>query len=386
MTRVLLRTLAALVLLAASGLITWRVLAPAEVHAVATTPYPAVPLRSAGVTGRINLAPLIVDGRLRVYAAKHQVKADMPVDGRMLYTARWSLRRWPQQLSGVTASGPTVVTRWSDGELVAIDARTGGIAWRADGPPAPGYAGHRTGAATVWTPPGLRLAAGSVVVGSGHDLLGYDLSTGAVRWRLTTPPACTGGFTTTGGAYACATGAYDAATGATLPGWPGGPLAPVGCHAGSTSGCAGFRDGAGQGWLASSAVPRRAPALDEATATIAAGVVVSTAAGQVRAHSAEGARLWQWTGEARVLGGTGESVILLTPDNTLVGLDARTGAVRTTFRLVLDGRDTTEWKPGAYRITGGFLAMERLRENAPDDPESPVYYLTLDTVIVAALN
>ncbi|WP_309246285.1 hypothetical protein [Verrucosispora sioxanthis] len=87
-----------------------------------------------GVTGRLPVAPLIVDGRLRVYAAPRQVYADQPVDSRSRRTPYWSFRRWPASLDAVVASGTTVVSRWSDGQLVAIDARTGRVAWRAAGP------------------------------------------------------------------------------------------------------------------------------------------------------------------------------------------------------------------------------------------------------------
>ncbi|MEV6297791.1 PQQ-binding-like beta-propeller repeat protein [Actinoplanes sp. NPDC051861] len=387
MTRVLLRTLAALVLLAATGLIAWRVLAPAEVLSSATTPYPPESLRSAGVTGRTSMAPLIVDGRLRVYGAKHQVKADAPVDGRTLYTARWSFRRWPEQLSGLTASGPTVISRWSDGELVALDARTGKIFWRTDGPAAPRYAGHRTGAAAVWDPPGLHLAAGTVVVHEGQKLMGYDVSTGQTRWTRSTPPACDAGFTTSGGAFVCGGdgGAYAGRTGDVLTGYPSGPVTPIGCES-EMSDCAGLRTDAGQGWLADSLVPVRTPALDAPTATVAAGVIVSAGDGSVRAFSDDGTPLWTWAGAARILGGSGPIIVLLTGDNTLVGLDAQRGTVRYSFPFRFDEKDSLEWKPGRYRISGGYLAVERLRVDANDDPESPTYYLTLDAVIIAAVR
>ncbi|MEU4559827.1 PQQ-binding-like beta-propeller repeat protein [Actinoplanes sp. NPDC023936] len=383
MTRVLLRTLAAAVLLVAAGLIGWRVLAPAEVLASATAPYPPLTIRQPGVTSKINVAPLVVDGRLRVYAAKHQVRADGPVDARTVYTARWSFRRWPEQLSGVAASGTTVVTRWSDGELVALDARTGKISWRADGPEAPGYAGHRTGAATVWSPPGLRIAAGSVVITTDQELMGYDVSTGAVRWRMTRPAGCAESFTTAGGAYACTGGtAVDVATGKPVTGWPAAPWTPLGCDS-DGSGCAGLRDAAGQGWVHG----KRAPALDDRDATVAAGVVVTSDGNVVtgRSPSAEGGELWSWSGSARVLGGYGATVLLLTPENTLIGVDGGTGVETLRFPLGRGG-ESTVWKPGAYRIAGGYLAMEQLNMDAPDDPESPIYYLTLDTVIVASLG
>jgi hypothetical protein len=459
--RVLLRIMAAALLLVVSGLIGWRVLAPAELSASARTPTPPTPSTELlGVTSRLNVAPLIVDGTVRVYAAKHQVRADGPVTARAVYTARWSFRRWPEQLSAVVASGTTVVTRWSDGKLVAIDARTGKEIWRADGPDAPGYAGHRTGAAAVWDPPGLRTATGTVLVTEGQTLSGYAVSTGQSLWRATVPAGCVEGFTTSGNAYLCATGVYDTTSGAALTGWPAGPYSPVGC---GTSGCEAFRDGAGQGWLVTTAEPRRAPALDDPLATIVAGVVITAthagallpsspaspavtpgpaspavnpspstsapvepppsvgastssstpAAGTapsslapagplpsapagtspssyfeaVVGRSVDGAALWTTPGPVRVLGGDSETVLLLTPGNRLKGVDARTGLEKYSYRLLFvpDKEDTLKWKPGLFHVTDGFLAIERLNRDAPDDPESPIYYLTLDTVLLVAL-
>jgi hypothetical protein len=457
--RLLLRIMAAALLLVVSGLIGWRVLAPAELSASARTPNPPTPsTRLLGVTSRLNVAPLIVDGTVRVYAAKHQVRADGPVTARAVYTARWSFRRWPEQLSAVVASGTTVITRWSDGRLVAIDARTGKETWRADGPDAPGYAGHRTGAAAVWDPPGLRVAAGTVLVTEGQTLSGYAVSTGQSIWTATVPAGCVDGFTTSGVAYLCATGVYDTTSGDVLTGWPTGPYSPVGC---GTSGCEAFRDGAGQGWLVTAAEPRRAPALDDPLATIVAGTVItaaqpgdplppstpaspavtpgpasaavnpssspsssapidpsppagssppapagaspsaltgslpSTPAGTspssyfeaVAGRTVDGAALWTTPGPVRVLGGDSETVLLLTRGNVLKGVDARTGQQKYSYRLLFvpDKEDTLKWKPGLYHVTDGFLAIERLNRGAPDDPESPIYYLTLDTVLLVAL-
>jgi outer membrane protein assembly factor BamB len=187
MGRLWVRSSLAVVLAAAAVLIGWRVLAPAEVLAPVAGPLPSPSTRTPGVTGKTAMAPLIVDGMIRVFASKRQVRADAPVDGKTTYTARWSFRRWPQQVSGVVATGQTVITRWSDGELVAIDALTGKIAWRTSGPPTPGYDGHRTGAATVWAPVGLKATPTSVTVGEGSGLIAYAVSTGA-RLPTVTPP------------------------------------------------------------------------------------------------------------------------------------------------------------------------------------------------------
>ncbi|BCY15275.1 PQQ-binding-like beta-propeller repeat protein [Actinoplanes sp. L3-i22] len=373
----------AVLLLLATVLVGWRVLKPAEVLATSKAPYPPLVVSSPGVTGRINVAPLILEDRLRVYAAKHQVRADEPVYGRNVFTTRWSLRRWPEQLSGVVAQGATVITRWSDGALVALDGRTGKIAWRAAGPDAPGYAGHRTGAATVWDPTGLRIASGVVVVTADQELLGYDVSTGTLRWRVTTPAGCADGFTTHGGVYVCATGAYDLGTGQAAPGWPAGPFTAVGCAV-ANSDCAGFRDGAGQGWLTSLTAPRRAPALDRADATVADGVVVSTGNGVVTAYREDGTTLWNWAGPAQVLGGVPGRVLLFTPEHNLVALDSATGGVIYAIRLAFKKEDV-KWDLGGVQVSEHYLAIERLREGGPDDPESPLYYYVTDTVLLVAL-
>ncbi|MGW5673331.1 PQQ-binding-like beta-propeller repeat protein, partial [Micromonospora sp. NPDC003776] len=151
--------LAVVLAVAAAAVVVHRVLAPAEVSTVARGAYPAAPNPGPRVIGRLPVAPLVVDGRLRVYAGARQVYADQPVDRRYRVTPFWSYRRWPAKLDGVLAEGTTVVSRWSDGKLVALDARTGRVAWRADGPepgalPKP----RRTYAATVWDPAGLHVA------------------------------------------------------------------------------------------------------------------------------------------------------------------------------------------------------------------------------------
>ena len=383
MFRAWLRSLCALVAAAAFVLTGWRVLAPAEVLAPASTPYPALAAHPPGVTGRTNAAPLIVDGRLRVYAAKRQVRADAPVDGKTVMTPRWSFRRWPQQLSGVVAIGPTVVSRWSDGELVAIDGRSGELAWRAEGPPAPGYRGHRIGAGTVWAPPGLHVAAGIVVVTGGRQLSGYDVHSGARRWTTEVPATCTDGFTTAGGQYVCPTGCYDTTTGRPLGSFPTGPYAPVGCAVAAAH-CAGLRDGAGQGWFTDGPRPRRVEALDRPGSTIAGGLVFFTEGGSLRAAEPAGAVLRGYPGDARVLGASAGHILLLTAGRGLLVVDPRTGASRAEFPLAV-GTEHLTWNPGRWQVTDGHVAIERLAVDAPADPETPGYYFTVDTVIIAAV-
>ncbi|MGK5679558.1 PQQ-binding-like beta-propeller repeat protein [Actinoplanes sp. URMC 104] len=362
MSRVLLRSLVALVLAAAAGLIGWRVLAPAEVLSPAATAYPAPPARSPQVTGRTNMAPLIVDGRIRVYAGKRQVRADGPVDAKSVNTARWSLRRWPAQVSGVVAVGPTVVTRWSDGLLIAVDGRTGREAWRAgSGLPAPGYEGHRTGASTVWAPPGLHVAADAVLVGGGGRLAAYEIGTGVRRWAVDVPDGCADGFTTLGGQYFCGTGGYDVATGAALPAYGKGPFEPVGCAVASSA-CGGMRDGDGRGYLTGGVAPVRTARPDFYPVD---GRAVPVPAG------------------VQVLGASRDRLVVLTADRHLQTRSAA-GAVLTDFALTVD-RERLTWKPGLWQVTDEWVAIERLTGDGPDDPEAPGHYFTVDTVIISAI-
>jgi len=360
MSRVLLRSLVALVLTAAAVLVGWRVLGPAEVRAPARTPYPAAAAHSPQVTGRTNGAPLIVDDRLRVYAAKRQVRADGPVDAKSVNTARWSLRRWPAQVSGVVASGATVVSRWSDGLLIATDGRTGDELWRAaTGLPAPGYDGHRTGAATVWAPPGLHVAAGSVLVTGGGRLSAYEVASGLRRWTVNVPAGCADGFTTRGGQYFCATGGYSAVDGAQLAPYPVGPFTPLTCGV-ALSGCAGMRAADGQGYLTGGPAPERSAALNKTV-----NAVVAVPAG------------------AQLLGVSAERLVVLTADRHLRLLNSA-GGVLSDFPLAV-GRERLTWKPGLWQVTDEWVAIERLTGDGPADPDAPEHYFTVDTVIIAAL-
>ena len=359
------RSLLAVVSAAATVLIGWRVLAPAEVLAPATGPAPSPVAHAPGVTGRTAAAPLIVDGRVRVFASKRQVRADAPVDGRTTYTARWSFRRWPQQLSGVVAVGRTVITRWSDGDLVALDGLSGRIAWRTAGPPAPGFAGHKTGASTVWAPPALHVAAGSVLVTAGSGLTAYAAGTGARLWTTTIPAGCPDGFTTAGGAYVCPTEAIATATGQPIASWPTGPSTPVACDV-AASNCQGLRDAAGHGWSVAAATPVRRPALDPPATTLVGGSVYTPPPGD------------------RVLGNWQGRALLLTPGRHLQEIDPRTGETTADFALQV-GTEHLDWNPGLTQVADGYLAIERLTAGGPTDPDAPDHYFTQETVLLAAI-
>ncbi|ROT28072.1 PQQ-binding-like beta-propeller repeat protein [Micromonospora sp. HM5-17] len=241
--RIPLAVATAVLVLSASVAVGYRVLAPAEVVIPARVGLPVVPDPAPGVIGTLNAAPLIVDGRLRVYATTRTVWADHPIDARTRRTPYWSYRRWPAQLAGVVAAGTTVVTRWSDGELVALDARTGQPRWRAVGPrPGHGYVGRRTGAATVYAPTGLFTAVAAdgtrvLVIAGSTERRGMDLDSGRLLWRSDVDRGCRAGdpeagLTTGSGelvlpetcAGAALLGFYDVATGRLVTRWhPTGP-------------------------------------------------------------------------------------------------------------------------------------------------------------------
>src|SRR5258708_33977214 len=120
----------AVVALSATAVIAYRVFAPHETLTGPTVAYPEVAVITDERTySELRAAPVVVEGRLRVYAEKWRVWTDAPVGERYESTPYWAFRRWPAQVVGVlsaqTTSGPVVVTQWSDGEIIALDARKG---------------------------------------------------------------------------------------------------------------------------------------------------------------------------------------------------------------------------------------------------------------------
>ncbi|MEV2238945.1 PQQ-binding-like beta-propeller repeat protein [Micromonospora sp. NPDC049891] len=392
------------------GVIAYRVLAPAEVSTPARDDYPARSVPAAGVTGRLPVAPLIVDGRLRVYAAPRQVYADQPVDGRSRRTPYWSFRRWPASLDAVVASGTTVVSRWSDGQLVALDARTGRVTWRADGPePASERAARRTGTAVVWRPSGLSVSGTAdgrpVVVTSGDgEIRAVDLADGGQLWRAAVDSDCReplgigpgGRLLTVDGCDGPAVVEFrDVATGVVTTRWrpPGADdeltATLIGCEPGGV-GCAALRtagpgDGSARGWLLGPDEPIETPALDgpgtdlvdETAVGIVGGVLVGRAV-------PDGGQRWRVeVGPGRVIAVQPGRVHVLTEANELVTLDPATGARLSGFVLDI-GSDGTGWAPGDAYAADGYVVVERLRRPVDPDGDDQRYYLTAESLIIAA--
>lgn len=398
------------VVLMAVAATVYRVLAPAEVSTAAAGAYPTAATPSPGLVARLPVAPLVVDGRIRVYAAERQVYADEPVEFKHRSTPYWSFRRWPAQLEGVVASGHTVVTQWSDGQVVALDGRTGQVAWRAEGPvPEHDTESRRTGAETVWNPAGLFVASAadtSVVLAAGGDVMaGWNLADGQRLWQSDVRPGCQQaiGTTTAGGLVSvdsCGSAATidfrDAVTGAVTR-WspPGGGetlvVTPLGCHSGR-SGCAGLRtavgpgDDAARGWLFGSGEPVAAPVLDAPDTRLAGDVAVGVRDGALVAREPRtGSEQWRHedVGGARVLAVEPDRVYLVTDSNNLITFDAGSGVQRSRFQLSL-GTDSTSWAPGTAYAVDGYLAVECLRLPVDAAADDQRYFLTSRPVLLAA--
>ncbi|MEV1285973.1 PQQ-binding-like beta-propeller repeat protein [Micromonospora sp. NPDC049679] len=407
------------VALAVTVAIAYRVLAPTEVVTPARADYPPPPTVGPGVVARLSVAPLIVDGRLRLYAAARQVRADGPVNAKAQVTPYWSYRRWPQQLVGVVADGSTVLTRWSDGRLVALDARTGRPTWRTAGPPPQSgtYAGRRTGALTVYAAPGLHTAVARdgravAVVEGDRGARGFDLRTGGELWRAdgTCPPE---GFTTRAGEYVtldpCASPRTlrfrEVTTGRVLRDWrPDGTdpelgVQPVGCAV-ARSACPAARTtsgGATRGWLLDGAAPLAATALDEPETWLVgdAAVRLSPDGAELTGRSARtGAELWRQSLPAaadtpvgaeptRLIAAQPGRVHLLTPGRDLITIDPATGAQRSQF-VLRTGQEKTNWAPGFVYASDGFIAVERLTEPVDPTAKDAEYYRSAETIIFGA--
>lgn len=386
-----------------AGVIVYRVFQPAEVVTTARKAYPTPDIAPTGVIGTLSAAPLIVDGRLRVYAATRQVRAEEPVHAGTRSTPYWSYRRWPAQLTGLLGVREVVVSRWSDGQLVALDATTGRVAWRAGGPrPGHGYDGRLTGASTVYDPDGLVSADAPdggvvIVVSAPGDVRGYEAATGRELWRAADPACRSTSFTTAAGLLgtvdACAgrraVEFRDAVTGAPAGRWqppePVTGVAPLGC-AGGRSGCAAMRTtGGGQprGWLLTARKPAASPALDRPSSWLVGDVAVTGAGDGVTARSARtGKELWRRParGPIKVLAVQRDRVHLLNDSQELVTLDASSGAELSQVVLDYD-HEGTGWSPGWAYARDGYVALERLTRPVRPKADDREYYVTSEPVI-----
>lgn len=381
---------AAVLALAASGVVAYRVLAPAETANPVIRRLPNVTQPHAKVYGRYAQAPLIVESRLRVFVARRQVRADGPVDAWSQRTPAWSFRRWPEQVTGVVTVGPTVVSRWSDGLLVALDSHTGREVWRLAAPVGPTeFSGRRTGAQTVYAPVGLHTIGSTVMVLGGGALVAVDGGTGKVRWQAQVGDDCATGFTTSSGRFMCASGvAYVVQSGVPENTGLTGPVAGLGCVV-ARSACTGLTDGAGHGWLTTTVKPVRSKALDPpgAALDVTGRLALATSGGEVVAtDAATGTLRWRWRAAygqtVKVVAVQPGLVHVLTSVNTLVNVASTTGQPVSSMPL-RPGKDSLRFALGYTYAVDGFVVAERLKPGAKPEDVDAAYYYGEETVVIA---
>ncbi|MGE5830245.1 MAG: PQQ-binding-like beta-propeller repeat protein [Micromonosporaceae bacterium] len=392
--------LGVLVLLATLGVIGYRVFAPHETLTRPSEPYPAAgAIVDERPFSELRAAPLVVDGRLRVYAEKWRIWSDGPVGGRYEATPYWALRRWPAQVVGVVSvaapTGPVVVTQWSDGELVALDARSGRIAWRAAGPAVErGYDGRRTGASVVYEPEALLTAqrpGGAVVIAIGSgSMRAFDALTGAGLWDRPQPTDC---HPWTADALVAVPGCadslvtfIDAASGIERSTWtaPGGePVVPSQCALGR-SGCRLLIAGPATFRVGGDDRPHPIPTLPEGALLAGDLVVYPSPAGVTARPLAGGPTRWTWSGQGRLVTANEAGVYLLTGDLTVLALDPARGSLKSVGCAAITVRD--QWQLGhVYPAENGeYLAIERLSGAAPTSADK-VYYFGLRPMALVEL-
>ncbi len=393
----------ALVLLAGSAAIAYQVFAPNEILESPTVPYPeAQVITDERPFSELVAAPLVVDGRLRVYAEKWRVWSDAPVGARYQTSPYWSFRRWPAQVVGVTLAptvngGTVVVTQWSDGEIIAIDARRGVIAWRDSAPIAGSrsYDGRRTGASVVYTPRSLVTARAPdrtvVIVTAPHSMIGFDASTGARLWSRELTGACEPAAWTGAGLVAvpvCDRAEltfFDAASGEERGGWasPDPSTAPVpGLCESSRSECRVATVGYRTWQLGADAVLTPVPDLERAAQLAGERVIYQTGLGVAARRIDDLEPLWTWQGRGQLIVADSVGVYLLTEDRTVLQLSPATG------RLVAVGcaaAPNQNWQLGHVYAAGNYLALERISRGASARDEDLAYYFEPQPVALVEL-
>ncbi|MFI5840378.1 hypothetical protein ACIA8K_11795 [Catenuloplanes sp. NPDC051500] len=398
--------IAAVVLLVLGVTAGVRVLGPAEVLTVTTSIQSRPIARVPGTAGLLYWAPLVV-GDYRVFAGDRLIRADYPYNGTTERTPSWSLRRWPQSLLGMVSSGELVISRWSDGDLVAIRVRDGARAWRAEGPESAPDAGtprdRRTNEQVSWTPPDLYTAVDSagvalVVVRGENAVRVYDATTGQERPQIEADCGPKS-FTSADGRYACQTSAglsvYDLASGTKYDWAYPDKFKADSCFLGSSR-CGLIREDKlkGKAFRFTDTGVQAAPQADVDGAKVWGDIVFTTDSARTATatNMATGAVLWTWPGREydknlRVLAVQEGRVHLINLENRLITLDSATGAQISLFAFgVPISKETGEelhWTPGPSYAQDNLVVSVRRRVKAsylsPDDG----YYFMHEAIAVA---
>jgi hypothetical protein len=418
----------------------YRVLAPAETAVGAQGEYPERPAAQPMRYGELTSAPLIVDGRLRVYADPRRVWADATLTGRTESTPYWSYRRWPAEVAGVVAvegnyeGVALVIVKYSDGMVVALNPRSGGIAWQdqAKASEGEGFDGRRTGAATVYQPAGIFTARSStdggavLVVAGGDEVIGYNPWNGKRRWEFTFTehPGCHDtdwtGETTYVVKDTCAAPSilqvFDVATGKLMQKWqpPGasaGPAEeanwlaePISCVRGH-SGCGLIRASpspealtakqanAQLGGVEASvwrlnydgSVSPEPLAKGEVTFLLGATLIQQSGDDHAYVRGVDSVTGKAWTSKEhglRLVAANLLGAYAITLDLHLVVLHPTTGVELS--RTDLRKREGELWQPGFVHTAGRFVVVERITGGVPAEPDDR-YYVGPTPVVLAGV-
>lgn len=394
--RWLLGAIGVLVLLLGSGAIAYRVFAPQETLNPPTAPYPEVQvITDERPFSELRAAPLVVDERIRVYAEKYRVWSDAPVGVRYETTSYWSFRRWPAQVVGVvlatTRSGTLVISQWSDGEVVAIDARRGLISWRDTAPIADdrGFDGRRTGASVVYTPRSLVTAATPdrtvLILTAPRQLVAFDTETGARLWQRDLIIGCEPTVWTGAGLVAVpdcdgpGLTFYDVVTGVSRAEWtspdPETPPAPGLCER-SRSECRVVIVGFDTWLLGADASLTSVPDLERGAQLAGERVIYQTGVGVAARRITDLEPLWSWQGRGQLVAADSAGVYLLTDDRTVLELSPATGHLAAVGCAAAVNEDWTAWKVGHIHPTGTgtYLALERINKGAAPGADDQAHY------------
>jgi len=403
------------VLLVATGVIAWRVLRPTEVVTPAITALPSVTQPSPGSLGVLVSAPLIVDDRIRVFAKKREVWADGPASYHYERSAYWAFRRWPAQVTGIVAmkadwpdepdqpDRSLIVTAWTDGMIVAIDAHSGTIAWRVEGAAvlADRYGGRRTGAQTVYTPPGLYSAGSTFVTAAAGQVTARAAGSGDTLWTVPVPasPECLGTtFTTTAAQLfvhdTCAKSIarLDLSNRQALPPIPGDAVEPVSCSVGRSE-CTAMRvtaAGTVTGWVLTGASPVALAPLAAAGSLYNGHDVVTPSAdsSSLSMVDGKGRVLWTWRPAApapfRLLAADRSRILLLESDSTLVCLDPASGRFKSYASVLMEHEPDRRYDVNQWYVSGSYLVLERINPEVPPTAGDDEYYYTNRPILLAS--
>ena len=390
------------VLLIAAGVTVWRVLRPTEVATAATYEYPEADIPIPGRIGALISAPLIIDDRLRIYAKKREVWSDGPPSYHYERSAYWSYRRWPEQVTQIVLVAqedqPLIVTAWTDGQLVALHAKTGDVVWRAAGDILQDeYLGRRTGAQTVYPKSGLLTVENGFVTSHSTSIRGYSAE-GIETWNhppITTPECHGTEFTTQAQWLVLDTCTrtikrIDTRSGTSLPElqFDAALVEPIACVSGHSQ-CRGMRTigETSRGWILTGPEPQESKPLAQPGSTLVQQLVVTIdAQAQVAGRDPNtGQAMWTWQAPSPVqllASGTDRVFVLLT-DRTLAGLDLQTGENLTRSGINFPAEPENPYAVSNVYTADRYIVLERVNPDVPAEANDDTYYFTHRPVLVA---